>query len=334
MGSGNEERSEGTYGPWIMVAHKRNGTKNRVAGRSPMEQMRDQAWRGPALSGNGIANDVGKVQPNHSTGKDAKRKISPSKDFNGPNLASSLQRLSKMTESWAKLDAGQSPDNMGVEKQVDWIGPGNVKQVIKPNRNEPLQRDSVKGKKALVRARALINSSGTSRAAKGNFFSLNHLNQGRSTQSCDGNQGNQMSSDFQFTAAVCPEMAVQFEGRDYRSESELKQGLTGMEVATTELNGIDSMENEATGVLSEGKTPAVQSLSNRLGSKPMAALVSLQVVLQEMELGVLKLGVMPKLLKRRGWTLREEAMLLLAFEGLLHVRSSFSINNECYSMEL
>ena len=185
-----------------------------------------------------------------------------------------------------------------------------------------------------MRARALINSSGTSRAAKGNFFSLNHLNQGRSTQNCDGNQGNQIASDFQFTATVCPETVVQFEGRDYRFESELKQGLTGMEVATTELNGIDSMENEATRVLLEGKTLAVQSLSNRLGSKPMAALVSLQVVLQEMELRVLKLGVMPKLLKRRGWTLREEAMLLLAFKGLFHVRSSFSINNECYSMEL
>ena len=131
--SGNEERSEGTYGPWIVVARKHNGTKNWVAGRSPMEQMHDQAWRGPALSGNEIANDVGKVQPNHNAGKDARCKISPSKDFSGPKLASSLQRLSKMSESWAKVDAGQSLDNMGVEKQVDQTGLGNVEQSIKPN---------------------------------------------------------------------------------------------------------------------------------------------------------------------------------------------------------
>ena len=41
-GNGNKEISEGTYGPWVVVAHKRNGTRNQVAGRSPMEQMRDQ----------------------------------------------------------------------------------------------------------------------------------------------------------------------------------------------------------------------------------------------------------------------------------------------------
>ena len=251
--SGNEERSEGTYGPWIVVARKHNGTKNWVVGRSPMEQMHDQAWRGPALSGNEIANDVGKVQPNHNAGKDARRKISPSKDFSGPKLASSLQRLSKMSESWAKVDAGQSLDNMGVEKQVDQTGLGNVEQSIKPNRNETLQRDSVKGKKAMARARALTNSPGTSKAAKGNFFSLNQLNQGRSTQSSDGDQGNQIASDFQFTATACPEMAVQFEGRDCRSESELKQGWTGMEVATMELNGIDPVENEASGVIIGGE---------------------------------------------------------------------------------
>ena len=127
-----------------------------------------------------------------------------------------------MSESWAKVDAEQSLDNMRVEKQVDQTGPGNVEHGIKPNRNETLQRDSVKGKKAMARARALTNSPGTSRAAKGIFFSPNHLNQGRSTQSSDGDQGNQIASDFQFTATACLETAVQFEGRDCRSESELK----------------------------------------------------------------------------------------------------------------
>ena len=84
--------------------------------------------------------------------------------------------------------------------------------------------------------------------------------------------------------------------------------------------------------LSEGKILAVQSFLNLLGSRPMAVLVSLQVALQEMELGVIKLGVMQELLKRRGWILREEAMLLLAFEVLLHTRPFFC--NEYYPMEL
>ena len=115
-GSGNEEISEGTYGPWVVVASKRNGTKNQVAGRSHMEQMRDQPWCGPVTSRSGIANDVGNMQPNHNAGKDVKCKLSSNKDFNGPVLASSLQRLGKTTDSWAKKDAVKSPDSVGVEK--------------------------------------------------------------------------------------------------------------------------------------------------------------------------------------------------------------------------
>ena len=46
-----------------------------------------------------------------------------------------------MSKSCAKVDAGQSLDNMRVEKQVDRTGLGNVEHGIKPNRNETLQRD-------------------------------------------------------------------------------------------------------------------------------------------------------------------------------------------------
>ena len=252
-GSGNEERTEGTYGPWIVVARKRNGTKNRIAGRSPMEQMRDQAWRGPALSRNEIANTVGEVQPSHNNGKDAKRKISPSKEISGPKLASSLQRVSRISESWAKVDAGQSLDNVRVEKQVDRAGPGNVEHGFKPIRSESLPKESVKGKKALARAKAITNYPGTSRAAKGFLFSQNQFNQGRSTQRSDGGQDKQIASDIRFTATACPEMAVQCEGRECRSESELKQGSNGMEVAILELNEFAPVEIEASGGIIRGE---------------------------------------------------------------------------------
>ena len=148
------------------------------------------------------------MQPSHNNGKDAKRKISPSKEFSGPKLASSLQRLSKISKSWAKVDAGLSLDNVRVEKQVDRAGPGNVEHGFKPIRSESLPRESVKGKKALARAKAITNYPGTSRAAKGFLFSQNHFNQGRSTQSSDGGQDKQIASDFHFTVTACPEMAV------------------------------------------------------------------------------------------------------------------------------
>ena len=166
-----EESSEGTYDLWIVVARKRNGTRNQVAGRSPMDQLRDQLWRGPTTSGSGMTNNVGNVQPNHSAGKDVKRKISVSKDINGPALASSLQRLGKMDNSWAKKGAVESPDSMGVENHVDWTGLGKEKQLLKPNQSEPLLSGSVKGKKALARVKALkVNSPSDNRVAKEKNF--------------------------------------------------------------------------------------------------------------------------------------------------------------------
>nr|POF27371.1 hypothetical protein CFP56_14488 [Quercus suber] len=39
--SANEEASESTYRPWVVVARKCNGTKNQVIGGSPMGQMHD-----------------------------------------------------------------------------------------------------------------------------------------------------------------------------------------------------------------------------------------------------------------------------------------------------
>ena len=109
---------------------------------------------------------------------------------------------------------------------------------------------SVKGKKGLARGKALqVNSSGTNRAAKEKIFSLNQYTQGSSTQRCDGGQGSRASSDFQFTATSCSEMAVQLEGNDYRAESERKKGQIGMDVSSTELTRTESMGNEIVGEL-------------------------------------------------------------------------------------
>ena len=84
--------------------------------------------------------------------------------------------------------------------------------------------------------------------------------------------------------------------------------------------------------LIEGVMLKIPSYRNRLGFITMAVLVSLQVVLQKMELRVKQLGVMQKVLKRRGWSLRVEAKLVLTFEVLRHIKPFF--NNELYCLEL
>nr|POE55167.1 hypothetical protein CFP56_02169 [Quercus suber] len=253
-GCEKEEIAKGTYGPWIVVASKRNGTRQQVTGGSTMRQVRDQPWHGSVTNGKGSTNDMGNTQASHyaGIGKDVKRKISANTDLDGPMLASSLQGLGKTPNSWAQKDATKSPANVGVEKHLGQTGLGKDEQILKPNRSEPILNGSVKRKKALTRARAItVNSPSAIRVAKGKILSLNQYKQDRAAQNCDGNQGLGVPTEFHFKETPCSEVAVQPAGRDRRSETELKQGLPGLEVVITKSNGIESMQKQPIGVLSQ-----------------------------------------------------------------------------------
>ena len=157
------------YGPWVVVARKRNGTRKQAAGGSFMGQVHDQPWSGPVLNGSRMKTVMDNVQPSHNAGlgKEMKHRLSATRDLNGPLLASSLQWLGETPNSWAKKDVVGSPDSVGVEKFMGRTGLGEEKQVPKPSRSVPNQSGSVKRKKALARARALkVNSPGTVRAAE------------------------------------------------------------------------------------------------------------------------------------------------------------------------
>ena len=94
-------------------------------------------------------------------------------------------------------------------------GLGKEKQNSKPNSSV-----SVKGKKALARAKAIQdNSSGTTRVGKGKVDPLTHHAKDRPSQSCDGDQQPWGSSELNFTAAPYPDLGFQFEGRDRRESS-------------------------------------------------------------------------------------------------------------------
>ena len=198
-----------------------------------------------------MTNVMDNVQPSHNVGlgKEMKHRLSATRDFNGPLLASSLQRLGKMPNSWAKRDVVGSPNSVYVEKFMGRTRLGE-EQVPEPSRSAPNQSSSVKGKKALACARALIvNSPGAVRAAKEKILSQNHHTQDRSTHSCDADQQPRISSKFQFTAATCLEVGLKVERRDHRSEPELKQGQSGMDVVIRELTGSDTRRNDPTEVL-------------------------------------------------------------------------------------
>ena len=150
-GSANEEVTDGTYGPWVVVTRRRNGTKNLTNGGAAMQQVQEQPRRGPEMNRNWTMSNMGNAHTSHNNGprKEGKRKLSPNRELNGPLLASSLQRLVQAPNAWVHKEGVRSPESMGVEKGSGQNGLGKEKYGLKPNSSV-----SVKGKKALARAKA------------------------------------------------------------------------------------------------------------------------------------------------------------------------------------
>ena len=171
-----------------------------------------------------MTNDMDNVQPSHNAGlgKDMKRRLSATRDLNGPLLDSSLQRLRKTANSWEKKDVKGSPGSVGVEMVRGRTGLGR-EQVPKPSHSAPNQSGSVKGKKSLAHARTLnVNSPDAVRATENKIHSLKHHTQVRPVHSYDANQQPRFSSHFQFTVATCLEVGLKIGGRDRRIETEVK----------------------------------------------------------------------------------------------------------------
>ena len=126
-----------------------------------MDQVRDQPIQGLVRNEMEKATKMGKLQTGSSNGsvKEVKRKWVPIKDINGPMLANSLQRLVKTPSSGAIKESEESPKNMGLKKVTNRDGLGKENVDLKAS-----VKNSVKGKKALARARAGQSSaSGTAR---------------------------------------------------------------------------------------------------------------------------------------------------------------------------
>jgi len=205
---------------------------------------------------------MGRVQPSRSNGlgKEVKRKLSPTREVNGPVLARSLQRLVKTPSTRTEEEMEGQPKSMGVDKNAGRTGLGKEKIGFKPN-----QGDSVKGKKALARARALqANSPSAARAERGKSVPLFQRTQTRLALNFDGDQQPGVPPGFQFTAATCPETDWKMDGNE---NSELRNGLElcdadgasspsgdaagsadGPLLAAAEPDGLCSMQEEPNGV--------------------------------------------------------------------------------------
>nr|POE77196.1 hypothetical protein CFP56_33150 [Quercus suber] len=119
-------------------------------------------------------------------------------DINGPLLDKSLQQLVKVPIGGALKVAKVSPNNMGLEKDANWDRLEKDKGALKTN-----TKNSVKGKKALARARVVQSgSSGAVRLAEEKMLP--------SSQGRDGDQTLQDSQFILLTSEPWPKTGFQF----------------------------------------------------------------------------------------------------------------------------
>ena len=196
--SAKEETTASTNGPWVVVTRRRHEARNQRNGGTSMGQVRDQPNQGLVQNGMEKVMNMGKLHTrvSHRLAKDMKRKLAPTRELapirelNGPLLENSIQRLVK---DGALKVAEVSPTNMGL--------------VINDKGLKSNMKNSVKGKKALARARHI--QSGTS-----NDFSLAEQKILSSSQGRNGHQNPRDSPITLLTSKPWPETGFQFRGED------------------------------------------------------------------------------------------------------------------------
>lgn len=90
-GSVHENVPESTYGPWVVVTCRKQGTTSQGNGGPPLSMGYGQR----VGKGTKARMATGLAEPSSESSRESKRKFSPQGDINGPQVASVVQRLVK-----------------------------------------------------------------------------------------------------------------------------------------------------------------------------------------------------------------------------------------------
>lgn len=90
-GSVHENVPESTYGPWVVVTCRKQGTRSQGSGGPPLSMGYGQR----VGKGTKARMATGLAEPSSESSRESKRKFSPQGDINGPQVASVVQRLVK-----------------------------------------------------------------------------------------------------------------------------------------------------------------------------------------------------------------------------------------------
>ena len=256
-GSAHEEAQEGPYGPWIVVTRKRNVTKNQKSGGTPTvldngrlrEEQRKVAYE--AKMKLAVRNQNSADGP----GREVKRKNICSKSSLEAQIVSSIQSVkqgSSQQAQGASFRNQVTTEILQVDPRVERVG----------SKSQQKNNASVKGKKAIARARVSLEDSASAEKDKAisslshkysNIQKLYSLNipqsrvqtsyvqpsqGGESKQKDEESSSPRALAEFQFTSGSLEEMGYKH-GRDHGNN---RHGASGDSCEFNSGDGLDQRQ--------------------------------------------------------------------------------------------
>ena len=209
-GSAQEDVPESTYGPWIMVMRKKQGTKQQRGDGTTMNLAHRQPRVGKETR---FYMPLGSENLSTGLSRDIKRKLSPQRTIDGLQVAKTVQCLVKEGLKPVNEVNETGPSVLHVKKAHS--RPGKEIKAFKPNDrgrpadvafkpNTPNPLASVKGKKGIARNRAALfirASADEGDSIVGTPLSLNA--QGRNLNDEENGSGRKLSgTHFQFQSPI------------------------------------------------------------------------------------------------------------------------------------
>lgn len=196
----------GTYGPWVVVAHRRNGTKSQRGGRSPLSQrnVRSGVSKGhivldaPGMQGSDKAEVVS------GPTKENKRRLSPTRVLEKAQVESSIQNI-------GNKDLKQAQPNSVRDQEPNLL---RLTSAQIETTQTALKHSSVKGKRVLVRQRVSQHSllSAADNGVGRKFLSEHLKGKAEELVKDGGIRDEDASKGFQFNAAIWSKMGYGFRG--------------------------------------------------------------------------------------------------------------------------
>ena len=197
-----------SYGPWVVVARKKNGTRAHSTGGAPVGQQIAQELKG---NGKYEVDARGRADSDFGQLRESKRKLSPLRVVEKAQIINAIQSISKKPIGRAQPPLNQSVSPNEAVKADNGLNPEQFS-------SKPARHSSVKGKKALARLRdsqsQIKSGDGKVRAQNSSSVQLRYrpVQAPTPNKPSGGESSPCVDFNFQFGNASWEKGGYQFEG--------------------------------------------------------------------------------------------------------------------------